>query len=147
MIFVIQLFNTSFRHDETVTSTLRLPTETRVHSTIDPAGSNVCIFHDAVSCMDVRDSRGIRNSRIGTTLKSALPPCERRKQTWIVSTATSFRVAVLSFNHWDCCCGLLPLGSLLRSTELRCFSPSRSTSYSNLWRRRRLLFARLLGKG
>lgn len=76
--------------------------------------------------MDARDSRGIRNSQTGTTLKSVLLLCERRKQTWTVSTATSFRVAVPSFHHWGRCCGLPLLGSLLRSTKLRCFSPHRA---------------------
>jgi hypothetical protein len=40
--------------------------------------------------MDAHDSRGIRNLLIGITSKNVLPLCERRKKTWIVSTANSF---------------------------------------------------------
>lgn len=76
--------------------------------------------------MDARGSKGIRNSQIGTTLKSAFLLCGRRRKTWIVSTGTSFRVAVLSLDRWDCCCGQPLLRSLLRSTELRCFFPHRA---------------------
>lgn len=81
--------------------------------------SDVCIFHDGISCTDVHDSRDTRNLRIGITSKSVLPLCERRKRTQIVSTTASYRAAMLSPGDLDRCCARLP-GRLERLAELRC---------------------------
>ena len=91
-----------------VTSTLRVLAVPRVHLTIDGwMGSNVCTFRDGVSCMDARDSKGTKNSQIGITSKSALPLCELKKWTQIVSAPLPFElpccppgIGILAADHW-----------------------------------------------
>ena len=94
----------------------------RVHLTIDGwLDSHVYLFRHGASCMDEQDSRGTRSLRIGITSKSALPLCGRRKRIQIVSTIAPFEWPCCPPGIGICCCGLV-LGSLERSTELRCFS-------------------------